>query len=160
MAFPELRSEFGACGGIGDSLVSAANTSVAVFCRGIEHPIPGTNIPLGSIGAQHCDAWVKLGGILYSISGGPIPPDGANQHLRMWVSQASQQPTGFIQFYVHGAASLGLANCLFESAWNMQSSSQSPAYHPVEGPNSNTLLNQVFHGCGTELGLHTHGTNF
>lgn len=62
-----------------------------------------------------------------------------NQVLRMLVSKAEQSPTGDIQFFVHGDASRGLANCLFETAYKMQRlpQSQSPANHPIGRPAHN-----------------------
>jgi RHS repeat-associated protein len=133
--------------------------SVSVFCRGIEHPIPYTNIPLGRIGAQHCDALVSQGGKLYSISAGPIPPDGPNQVLRQFVTEVNTVPTGALYYY-RGRESGVLGACLISTATQMQNSSQAPAYNAISGPNSNNALNQVFGGCGVDLGLYTHGPFF
>jgi len=128
---------------------------VYVFCRGIEAPFPHTNIPVGYIGAQHCDATVSTGnGQLSQISGGP--DHGA---LRMWVTTVNGLPTGSLYFY-KGREASSLANCLVQGGRAMQASSSSPVYNPVYGPNSNTLLNQLFSGCGTNLGLSTHGPFF
>jgi RHS repeat-associated protein len=148
--------EFGVCNFQQNGNLTVYSDSIFVFCRGIEHPIPHTSIPLGTIGAQHCDALVSLAGKLSSISAGPDPPDGPNQVLRQYVSPANGAPSGSVYYY-QGRGSAGLGACLIGQAQAMHDSPARPAYNAVYGPNSNNYLNQVFAGCGVNLGLHTHG---
>jgi len=136
-----------------------ASPQVVVFCRGIEHPIPYTGIPLGYLGAQHCDALVTVDGVSYSISAGPDPPDGKNQVLRQYITRTTTVPTGSV-YYVKGAGSGGLAHCLVNTASSMANAKNPPKYNPFKGPNSNNSLNQVFSSCGVNLGLKVHGPFF
>ena len=151
LGLPSGGCEFGACG-----FQQSGNVpNVGVNCRGIEAPIPHTNIPLGDLGAQHCDATVSIGdGWLYSLSAGPI-----GDRLRGFVTKTHTLPTGATNFW-KGRDGLGLAQCLIGAATASQNSADAPQYHPVTGPNSNIWLNGIFSSCGVNLGLKTHGPYF
>jgi len=128
------------------------NCSIFVKCRGVQYK------HLGRSGFRHCDARVVgSDGVEHSLTAGPTG-DPLNSDLNAW--DIPNPPDAFTghTVYKKDPADCNEADCLIKKTDDINGQPNKPKYHAFFGPNSDTMLKDIFRSCGIKLHIRWYGS--
>jgi RHS repeat-associated protein len=124
---------------------------ISVKCRGVQYK------HLGAFGFKHCDARVVgSDGIQRSLTAGPTG-DPLNSDLNAWDVPNPTDPFTGRTVCKKDPADCAKADCLINKTDSIHDQPNKPKYHAIFGPNSDTMLKDIFASCGINLRIRWYG---